>query len=797
MRFFAPAGLAFLGVLVPIIILYILRLRRRTQVVSTVAIWDRVFKREVQSALWRKIKRIISLILHLAIAAIIALAIARPVLSDKLVPQRVVVVLDASASMTAGLGAAPLARIIASPNGAAMTSDEESGALRGERTRFEAAIDLVRAQVLDLSVEDRMMIVRSGPRPEVLAPMTGEKEALLRALDLARPGQAEGDLRAAIELAFAACRSEQALVELGRPDDGAATDAPREGDPEFEVLVLSDGAAGSLAARVLATEEGGGAGEDAGAAGDDPPDAPPAAAPVDVLGPEPLAELVPERTRVVYVPLGSARAPNLAVTAFSARRLPRAVGDLTQVSADFEVLVTVENFGDTEAVAQCEIHLDGVLFDPIGERVFPPGEEVSLPVRTLTLRHGGVLEMRLESEGDALAADDRAFAVIPEVEPASVLLVQAVPDLFLSNALANDTDVRVEGLDPGGWPPSKTYDVTIFEGWIPEKLPPGNLVLIAPRGKSNPFDIEESFDAPVIKDWDREHPLLSYVVLEDVVFLKAQRIDALPKTGGWSRIAEAFRGPLVLVSDDARRRIAYFSFAFTETDLVLRPSFPILVSNLVQWLREKGQRSQEESVPTGSIARVRMAADEPPEEPPGEAGEETEPTLVGVEEPVTVVRPDGTLDSLVATDGTTLLTQTEQTGIYVFIPGRPGEVEIWERARAGGSSSDERLAAMRAVTDLGSIGFLRAVLEARFDEVEEGGDGAVRGRSWPSSYRFLAANLLSDRESDVGARAALGIGEVVVAEPEPRSNRELQLTLLWIVLVLLVCEWVLYNIGVF
>lgn len=724
MRFQFLPGLWLLLTLVPIIILFILRLRRRSLVIPSVKIWDRVLKRRPQSALWRRLKQVISLLLHLAVACLLALALARPFLSDRLAPQRIVVVIDASASMNARL-----------PGGDA------------DRTRFIHALDLARTIVDDIGPEDRAMIVRAGPRPSVVAPMTDHRASLVSALENLSASEAEGDLGAALTLALAACRTETTLLSLESERGSAATPDGETPAMEFEVFVLSDGGG-------MKTPQKAGR------------------SPAATASPS-LDEEIPEHTRIFYIPLGEAEEPNLAITAFRARRLPASANDATRLSADFEVLVRLRNFGPDPARAQVELHLDGELLDDLGEVDVPAGQEVSLPLRAMSLRAGGILELAMASEGDALPTDDVAFALIGRLEPTRVLLVQAMQDVFLRNALAHDGDLAVEAIAPEHYPPASSHwDVTIFEGWIPPQLPEGNVILVAPRGQANPFAISEEIEGPVVKDWDGDHPVLSYVVLEGAAFLSAQRIEVLP-SAAWKVLADAWRGPLILASDEPGQRMVYFSFAFTDTDLVLRSSFPVLMSNAIQWAAERQHTGGHEQLRTGSVARFTLTAEsETPE----------------VSAFASVIRPDGSVDTLPRHGEAFLYPDTERLGVYVAVAGSPPILEQWEDSAPAAPTASGSRPSRRPGGPGGSMGFLRSLSEQNLAEA---------GTSQSPSRHLLATNLLSAQESDLGTRPTLGVGETVLEHPKPRFHQELRLELLWAALALLALEWLLYTIGVF
>src|SRR5512138_3300708 len=102
MSLLAP-GLLLLGLLAgPVLLLYMLKLRRRDTQVSSNLLWEQVLRDREANAPWQRLKRNLLLFLQLLILAAMVLALARPWVPSPTVAQgNVVVLLDASASMAA------------------------------------------------------------------------------------------------------------------------------------------------------------------------------------------------------------------------------------------------------------------------------------------------------------------------------------------------------------------------------------------------------------------------------------------------------------------------------------------------------------------------------------------------------------------------------------------------------------------------------------------------------------------------------------------------------------------------
>lgn len=193
MSFLAPAAFA-LTALVPVIIaMYLLKLRRTEQVVSSVYLWRRTVRDVEANAPWQRLRRNLLLILQLFFLAALILALARPFTWVEGSGGRAAIfILDTSASMAA-TDVAP--------------------------SRIEAAKAQARQRIDDLPDGTRVTVIAAGQGAQVAVASSQDRRQVHRAIDGLRAGTGGGDLTAALELASAV--------------------AARQ--PETEIVVLSDG----------------------------------------------------------------------------------------------------------------------------------------------------------------------------------------------------------------------------------------------------------------------------------------------------------------------------------------------------------------------------------------------------------------------------------------------------------------------------------------------------------------------------------------------------------------------------
>lgn len=176
MSFLSPHLLWFGLLAVPLILLYLKRRRHRRLDVSSIMLWRRLAEMVHESMLLRTLKKLLSLLLHLAALAAIILALAQfYIAARRLSEDTRVVVLDISASMSVA---------------------------ETEGSRFELARKTVSSMIDGLAFDGKMMIIGARRRPAVVCPLTSNQRQLRNALQRLEPSDVEGDLAGSLSLAL-------------------------------------------------------------------------------------------------------------------------------------------------------------------------------------------------------------------------------------------------------------------------------------------------------------------------------------------------------------------------------------------------------------------------------------------------------------------------------------------------------------------------------------------------------------------------------------------------------------------
>ncbi len=231
MSFLTPLALLVGLLAIPIVLLYMLRLRRRETSVSSTYLWQQIVRDREANTPWQKLRRNLLLLLQLLLLALLAFALARPYINVPAVTTgQIALLLDASASMNA--------------------TDTDSG------SRFAAAQRIANDIIDTMNAGDQMTVIRVADVPEVLTGYTADSAVLHNAINTAQPSNALADWTAALTLAAAGGASADNfnVLIIGDGGIGAASEFPPiPGDIEFVSVGRSDAnlAITALAARGL------------------------------------------------------------------------------------------------------------------------------------------------------------------------------------------------------------------------------------------------------------------------------------------------------------------------------------------------------------------------------------------------------------------------------------------------------------------------------------------------------------------------------------------------------------------
>ena len=174
---FANPNSLYLLLLIPLLLaLYLLKLKRRTQIVSSCMLWDQVIEDMKANTLFQKLRKNLLLPLQIIFLAAIIFAIARPIIQKStIVAQNSILIIDGSASMK--------------------STDV------GE-TRFQKAKQEAIKMVNELRGGGKMMIILAGPYPKIISGLTSDKISLKDSIDKLQAGDTTTDMGKVLRMAL-------------------------------------------------------------------------------------------------------------------------------------------------------------------------------------------------------------------------------------------------------------------------------------------------------------------------------------------------------------------------------------------------------------------------------------------------------------------------------------------------------------------------------------------------------------------------------------------------------------------
>jgi hypothetical protein len=176
----SPKGLWLLGLLAPLVVLYILKIRRERRTVASTWLWATAQRDLLARSPFKKLVAEVPLLLEALAVIALALALARPATrGGGIAGEHVAIVIDTSASMSA-----------LSPDGAAKYVP-----------RIELARRAAKDLLLSLGPGADAMVFEAGRETRILAPLDRDLLRVQRSFEKLEARDVEGDLGAAVALA--------------------------------------------------------------------------------------------------------------------------------------------------------------------------------------------------------------------------------------------------------------------------------------------------------------------------------------------------------------------------------------------------------------------------------------------------------------------------------------------------------------------------------------------------------------------------------------------------------------------
>jgi hypothetical protein len=318
----------------------------------------------------------------------------------------------------------------------------------------------------------------------------------------------------------------------------------------------------------------------------------------------------------IYVPIGQDDSPNVAILAFNVRSHETREGQL-------QAFARLENFGSQPVRATADLRLDDRLID--ATEVAIPAGEVQGVVFDVGAIDSGVLKLEIRID-DRLKVDNVAWVTVNPPRQANVLLVTPgnEPLQFgLSTELAAKlAKVTVES--PGFLKKKQyttdtdggVYDLVIYDRCRPEKMPQANTLWIGTVPPLEGWSAGKKVDVPTIMDTDPAHPLMQWIVMDNVLVFEGTPLVVPP---GGTTLIDTNAGAMLAIAPREGFEDAVLGFllveqvgadTFTRTNWPIRPSFPMFVLNVLNYLGGGPEVLAQGSVRPGQVVPLENASSE-------------------------------------------------------------------------------------------------------------------------------------------------------------------------------------------
>ncbi|MBC7816923.1 MAG: VWA domain-containing protein, partial [Planctomycetaceae bacterium] len=517
----SPLNLLWLATLIPVVVFYILKIRLRRVPVSTILFWRQIYDEHQPRSIWQRLRHWLSLLAQVVLILLLVGALADPFFAwETRQLRRIVLIVDNSASMNA---------TDVSPSRLSAARDEALRVIRGMRFR------------------DELAVVTAGGAPRVVCGFSSHGRTLSHAVDDVTSTDNPTRVNEAVELA------RRLLGE-------------RQDEHQREIVVLTDTANANptgLApvARGLLHDSNG-----------ESPTTPPNSNEEDVVQKPENHRGKPGggKTELIVRRFGT-NTGNVGITQFQVRRsLIDPLG--------YEILAEVTNASDEPVECRLEIDLNADIVDVVPLKL-TPGQRWSQSFEK-TSADGGHLTAMLD-RADALAADNRAWAVLPKREMMPVTLVSE-GNLFLQKVFESNPLVTLTRIDPPVWKPeagsrqplspflpSPNAGITVLHRQIPEVLPSGAVLVIDPRGSCDAWQLGEPIQNPIVQQQEKDSPLLGHVRLDNVVMPEARQLK-FASDEGVKVLARSLTGdPLLATIERPGQKVLLLTVNLDEGDLPL------------------------------------------------------------------------------------------------------------------------------------------------------------------------------------------------------------------------------------
>ena len=321
----------------------------------------------------------------------------------------------------------------------------------------------------------------------------------------------------------------------------------------------------------------------------------------------------------------------------------------------YQVLVGVQSFADTPKKFQVQLGIEGKSFFEDESIVLPPKETASIlfSLDDDERFYGQVVTAYLDIDDD-LSVDNVAAAILHPPPKWKVLLISDRNQPPLTAILETDPHVILNQVQTSDYHGTGGNDILIFDQFVPNPLPEGNIVFLNPISGLPFMSTQENSQPIQIIGQHPTHEVMRDVSLIDLE-VKALLQVQLPLWG--VPLVETNQTPLIWLGEQDNQKVVVFAFNPFDLDVsnfaASIPSAPILMSQCLEWLGAATSPIQPDLVKTGEPVKIYLEH-------------------ISEVERITVQMPNDDIQELQVRDSRTVFTDTTKVGVYtVFVDGDP------------------------------------------------------------------------------------------------------------------------------
>ncbi len=537
------------AVIPPLILLYFLKLRRRTQPIACTLLWKKSVEDLRANAPFQRLRKSLLLLLQLIALIMLALALMQPQLkAGGKRGGRVVIMIDNSASMNA--------------------TDTDDGRTRLTVAKDEAKklVELLDSGGLFGGGSDEVMIIAFNESANVLSNFTSVRSQLLSAIDSIQPTDRRSSIDEALKLA-------RAHTTITNPDDPNVEIIT--GQAAFEMF--TDGQIPDFASQAnrgeLLTYH---------AVGTDEPD--------NVAFSSVAVERPFDRPGDVQVFAGLLNFNRYEVTC------------TVQMSVDGNVLdgnwirdVEIAPATDDPATGQLVPGRSNVVFGPFAQ------------VRDAVIEVANLREDALSTDNRAVLVTPPTKNYRVAVVGARSFLLEVALDGMRLRDVQQLTAAQFLARAQEG--PLEEFDVIILENVEPDVLPPGRYLAFASPLPLDGFELISEGDGMFIPATDQDHPVMRYVSLDNLVVGNFRRLgesDRLRILADGSVGREIV--PAIVEFEQPGLNVVWLAFNHFDSNWFTNQSFVIFLYNAIDYLGTVGEAFAQQDLAPGQPITTRLPA---------------------------------------------------------------------------------------------------------------------------------------------------------------------------------------------